>query len=667
MSLLLLVALILIAPATAAPLTLTPDTPYGLPPGTLQYLSSSAPGVSWTVSSQNWGITVPATIPGDLVTDLQSAGVIGDPYYELGFLNTTTPGHQGAPLWDVGIWSYNLTFPLTLTTTPPGSTFFLVFDGVKMAADITLNGVYIGAVMDQFLRYTFPLPPGLIKPTGNTLTLAFGTSRDERNAEGRFSGASGGWDWGPLQSTSTIGTKVGGGPQFTFSKGLWRDVYIAALPPSTAAIEHLSPYVYHLGAYPVSPLSDSTAGPWRVDVRVQLRGGVVSGGSHGTLSVMGGWGGEGSTNSTTLTLPDAASSPNSTVVALSLTVPQGAVSLWWPNEVGAQTLYNVSATWLPEGASPSTFSSTTSRSMGFRTFAIVTGDDTTDPGALAGVDGSGNLTVRWKVNGANLALRGADIIPMEVLDGRSSDVALAAMVASAKVAHFNMLRVDGIDTYLPDVFYSLCDTAGILVYQDMQYSQGNPAPTANALETAELTHTVRRLAFHPALGAYNGCNECGGHGIYASFVMTVVAEEDSSRPPWPSSPSNGWLSGVDRLTSLPNGSPLGLQPTGVLPLTGGAVSGGRVGRGGDERALAKALRNAALLLAAAGNAAAAEGGGGGAGNCTLLPNLDICPVSFVCVCVCCVVLFILSTFFFSNKTNSHSHHPLTPCRETQRV
>jgi hypothetical protein len=267
--------------------------------------------------------------------------------------------------------------------------------------------------------------------------------------------------------------------------------------------------------------------------------------------------------------------------------------------------------------------------MGFRTLAIVTGDDT-NPVALAGLDGSGNLTVRWKVNGANLALRGADIIPMEVLDGRSSDVALAAMVASARVAHFNMLRVDGIDTYLPDVFYALCDAAGILVYQDMQYSQGNPAPTANDLERAEIVHTVRRLAHHPSLAVYDGCNECVGQGIYASFVMTVVAGEDGSRPPWPSSPSNGWLSGVDRLTSLPNGSPLGLQPT----LGGGGVRKKPLHsrEGGEERALAKALRTAALLLAAAGNS---EGAGG---NCTLLPNLDICPVSLrararVCVCV----------------------------------
>ena len=47
--------------------------------------------------------------------------------------------------------------------------------------------------------------------------------------------------------------------------------------------------------------------------------------------------------------------------------------------------------------------------------------------------------------------------------------------------------------------------------------------------------------------------------------MTTVAGEDTSRPPWPSCPANGWTSGVDALWGLPNGSPLGLQPRVAEP------------------------------------------------------------------------------------------------------
>lgn len=42
------------------------------------------------------------------------------------------------------------------------------------------------------------------------------------------------------------------------------------------------------------------------------------------------------------------------------------------------------------------------------------------------------------------------------------------------------------------------------------------------------------------------------------------AQEDVSRVLWPSSPSIGWASGVDRLTGLPNGSPAGLVPKKTL-------------------------------------------------------------------------------------------------------
>lgn len=42
--------------------------------------------------------------------------------------------------------------------------------------------------------------------------------------------------------------------------------------------------------------------------------------------------------------------------------------------------------------------------------------------------------------------------------------------------------------------------------------------------------------------------------IYATFVLSIVAEEDKSRPIWPSCPAFGWVSGVNRIDSLPNGT-----------------------------------------------------------------------------------------------------------------
>ena len=46
--------------------------------------------------------------------------------------------------------------------------------------------------------------------------------------------------------------------------------------------------------------------------------------------------------------------------------------------------------------------------------------------------------------------------------------------------------------------------------------------------------------------------------------METIVGEDPSRPPWPACPSDGWISGVDRLTSLPNGLPLVPTPSNWL-------------------------------------------------------------------------------------------------------
>ena len=63
-------------------------------------------------------------------------------------------------------------------------------------------------------------------------------------------------------------------------------------------------------------------------------------------------------------------------------------------------------------------------------------------------------------------------------------------------------------------------------------------------EDAEFRHQIRRLSHHPSLALIDGCNECHviigtPTGIYATFVLTVVMEEDMSRVLWPSCPSNG--------------------------------------------------------------------------------------------------------------------------------
>jgi beta-galactosidase/beta-glucuronidase len=232
-----------------------------------------------------------------------------------------------------------------------------------------------------------------------------------------------------------------------------------------AAVEHLQTRVYYDGAYPTAPLTDASAGPWRVVARVHL---LAPAAASGTVQVSGAWSGASASAPATLVA-------GNNTVELTLTVPAGAVRLWWPNELGEQVRYNVTATWTPAaGPSLSTY-----RAIGFRYFVLVTGNDT-DPSTLAGKDGSDSFTMRFKINGANIWSRGANLIPMDEMEGRLSVDAHVAMLRSAAAAHFNTLRVWGGGSYYNDVVYDTADELGLMMYHDTMYGEVRALSRASA-------------------------------------------------------------------------------------------------------------------------------------------------------------------------------------------
>ena len=321
---------------------------------------------------------------------------------------------------------------------------------------------------------------------------------------------------------------------------MWKSVYLVAVPTGGAAITHMVPLAYYNGAYPTAPLTDATHAGFTLKVRAHM---WAPSPVTGSLTVSGSWG--GASNPTPLSLP--AGDSNFTV---SLVAGPGSVKLWWPARVGPQVLYGVTGAFTPAGsASPVT----ADRRIGFRVFTLVTGNDT-DPSTLAGKDGSGFFTMRMKVNGANIWSRGGNMIPMEEMEGRMSADAHRWLVRSAVEAGMNTFRLWGGGHYLPPAWYDACDEMGMLIYHDQMFAQGNHGPTVNDKQEAEIRHVVRGLSHHPSIALWDGCNECNGGGLYASFIMTTVAQEDTARPPWPSCPSGGWKSGVDTLWGLPNGN-----------------------------------------------------------------------------------------------------------------
>jgi beta-mannosidase len=233
-----------------------------------------------------------------------------------------------------------------------------------------------------------------------------------------------------------------------------------------------------------------------------------------------------------------------------------AVNLWWPHGYGAQTLYNVTVA-LAAGGGPSVAAA---RRIGFRLAALVTGNDT-DPAwvrAAQGQEGTGNHTFMYRINGVAMAVKGANMIPMEILEGRYVPGMHRQLVASAAAAGMTILRVWGGGIYPFEEWFDACDELGVLVFQDMMYGGDGIQPLAldTPAQQAELVYQVRRMASHPSIVTYSGCNECDGTGIYTSFVVTTVVQEDASRPVRSSCPWAGYASGVHLLSQIPTGGPL---------------------------------------------------------------------------------------------------------------
>jgi hypothetical protein len=94
------------------------------------YIDSVTGGNAWTASSPGAGLAnVPASVPGDLITDLQNAKRVGDPLYDLNWL-------RDSHVWNENTWEYSTTFQLPAVAaraaSQAGGEVLLVFDGIKV-------------------------------------------------------------------------------------------------------------------------------------------------------------------------------------------------------------------------------------------------------------------------------------------------------------------------------------------------------------------------------------------------------------------------------------------------------------------------------------------------------------------------------------------------------
>jgi beta-mannosidase len=219
--------------------------------------------------------------------------------------------------------------------------------------------------------------------------------------------------------------------------------------------------------------------------------------------------------------------------------------LWWPNGLGGQSLYRVQVE-LADG--PRTLDARSSQ-VGLRTIEL-----------RRDLDRWGE-SFTFVVNGVPIFARGSNWIPADTFPGRVTPSGLEALLGAAAAANHNMIRIWGGGYYELEAFYDLCDRLGILVWHDFMfacsvYPLGDETFLANV--RLEVSEHVRRLRHRACLALWCGNNEMERgwtiwgwdrpetqdlKAAYLRFfgetLPAWVADEDSSTPYWPSSPSSG--------------------------------------------------------------------------------------------------------------------------------
>ncbi len=404
-------------------------------------------------------------VPGAVHTAFIEAGMIPEPLVDRNDL-------QCRWLEETEFW-FTRTF--TLAAEEMCQRMLLTCHGLDTAADIWLNGVFLGHRSNAFIEHSFDVTDA-VHPGENELVIRLDQGLDEvldkpmdemgcmwnntqpRRAWMRKPQYVYGWDW-------TI---------WLPSCGVWRSVTLTG---------YSGAYLPGLYVHPAEgALTEGRPAPVLLEMDAEI---LTPGRYEAHYAILDGAGN---------IVAEGASAVYAGHNVMTATIPEA--RLWQPRGFGEAHCYRVDVSLTDADGH---VCQTLQRTLGLRTASL-------REERLS--DAESGFT--FIVNGQPVFCKGANMVPADCLPGRVTQERERALVQLAAEAGMNMLRVWGGGVYASEAFLTACDRAGVMVWHDFMYACGyypDHDPEFFAGVTHEAEAAIRRLRDHACVIGWSGNNE----------------------------------------------------------------------------------------------------------------------------------------------------------------
>ena len=168
--------------------------------------------------------------------------------------------------------------------------------------------------------------------------------------------------------------------------------------------------------------------------------------------------------------------------------------LWWPRGYGSQNFQNMQVNLLNKDGD---VIDQINEQYAIRQIDLIQEEDELGKG------------FKFQVNGQDVYAKGANWIPLDFFHTRVDSNQYRKALKEVAESNMNMLRVWGGGIYEDEYFYDLCDSLGILVWQDFMFACAMYPGDDVFMESVELeaTQQIKRLRKHPSIALWCGNNE----------------------------------------------------------------------------------------------------------------------------------------------------------------